>query len=144
MLNASIVWAVISATVLLSSAETCTSLVIRSPTKSYRERKNFSRLECSTAVFPKENVPVKSRAIKILPCGDQLDMRILKLAVPAVCNFLILPLVGAVDTFWVGRMGNALSLAGQGAANQVFSSSFFEICSIIGRRAAGNPPAFVG
>jgi multidrug resistance protein, MATE family len=127
MLNASIVWAVISATFLLSSAEMCNSLVIRSPIKSYPERKEFSRLECATAVFPRENAPVKSKAINILPCGDQLDMRIIKLAVPAVCNFLILPLVGAVDTFWVGRMGNALSLAGQGAANQVFSSSFWII-----------------
>ena len=71
------------------------------------------------------NVPVNKP--KTLPCGDELDKRILTLALPAVANFMILPLVGAVDTFWVGRMGNALSLAGQGAANQVFSSSFWII-----------------
>jgi putative MATE family efflux protein len=40
---------------------------------------------------------------------------------------LILPLVNAVDTYWVGRMGSALALAGQGAANQVFSSIFWVI-----------------
>ena len=34
---------------------------------------------------------------------------------------------GAVDTFWVGRMGNALALAGQGAANQVFNAFFFVV-----------------
>jgi MATE family multidrug resistance protein len=83
------------------------------------------RLNTATLIsaIPEE---VKETA-KILPCGDDLDKRILTLVLPAVANFLILPLVGAVDTFWVGRMGNALSLAGQGAANQVFSSVFFLI-----------------
>lgn len=51
--------------------------------------------------------------------GDALDKRILILALPAVLNNAILPLVGAADTFWVGRMKNALTLAGQDAANQV-------------------------
>lgn len=54
-----------------------------------------------------------------------LDIRILTLALPALLNFAIVPLVGAVDTYWVGRMENALALAGQGAANQVFSSAFW-------------------
>ena len=62
-----------------------------------------------------------------LPCADALDKRIFTLALPAVVNFAILPLVGAVDTLWVGRMGDALTLAGQGAANQVFSSAFWII-----------------
>jgi Na+-driven multidrug efflux pump len=51
--------------------------------------------------------------------GDALDKRILQLALPAILNNMIIPLVGAADTFWVGRMKNALALAGQGAANQV-------------------------
>mmetsp|Transcript_12318 Transcript_12318/g.27616 ORF Transcript_12318/g.27616 Transcript_12318/m.27616 type:complete len:545 (-) Transcript_12318:5-1639(-) len=59
------------------------------------------------------------------PCGDELDRRILQLAFPALVNFAIFPLVGAADTFWVGRMGNALALGGQGAANQVFNSAFW-------------------
>lgn len=59
------------------------------------------------------------------PCGDELDKRIMSLALPAVLNFAIFPLVGAADTFWVGRMSNALALAGQGAANQVFNSAFW-------------------
>jgi multidrug resistance protein, MATE family len=66
----------------------------------------------------------------LLPRGDDLDRLIFKLSVPAVLNLAILPLVGAVDTFWVGRMGNALCLAGQGAANQIFNSAFW-ICSFL-------------
>lgn len=63
--------------------------------------------------------------VSILPSGDALDKLILKIALPAVLNFLIGPLVGAADTFWVGRMKNALALAGQGAANQIFNSAYF-------------------
>eukprot|EP00600_Ochromonadales_sp_CCMP1393_P005163 CAMPEP_0174962610 /NCGR_PEP_ID=MMETSP0004_2-20121128/4874_1 /TAXON_ID=420556 /ORGANISM="Ochromonas sp., Strain CCMP1393" /LENGTH=481 /DNA_ID=CAMNT_0016211151 /DNA_START=23 /DNA_END=1468 /DNA_ORIENTATION=+ len=63
--------------------------------------------------------------IGIWPCGDALDKQILDLAFPALVNFAIFPLVGAADTFWVGRMCNALALAGQGAANQVFNSAFW-------------------
>merc|ERR1719326_1404895 len=62
--------------------------------------------------------------VKPMPCGDELDKMIGKLGVPAVGNFIIGPLVGAVDTFWVGRMDSAVALAGLGAANQVFSSVF--------------------
>ena len=35
--------------------------------------------------------------------------------------------MGAVDTYWVGQMGDALALAGLSAANQVFSSAFWII-----------------
>ena len=59
------------------------------------------------------------------PCNDALDRRILALALPAVLNFAIAPLVGATDTLFVGRMGDPLALAGQGAANQIFSSAFW-------------------
>ena len=96
-----------------------------SPLKAL-QRNNFT-LRCATAVLSAGPVPSPAKPTRILPCGDELDKRIVTLAIPAVANFLILPLVGAVDTFWVGRMGNALSLAGQGAANQVFSSSFWII-----------------
>ena len=62
-----------------------------------------------------------------LPANDAIDKQILKLFVPATLNFLIIPLVGAVDVFWVGRMGSAVALAAQGAANQVFQSAFWII-----------------
>lgn len=59
------------------------------------------------------------------PCGDALDQRLTKIALPCIANFAINPLIGAVDLFWVNRMGNALAVAGQAAANQVFSSAFW-------------------
>lgn len=64
---------------------------------------------------------------RAMPSLDALDKKIGMLAVPAILNLLILPLVGAVDTYWVGRMGDALCLAGMQAANQVFSSTFWVI-----------------
>eukprot|EP00581_Thalassiosira_minuscula_P016757 CAMPEP_0183732202 /NCGR_PEP_ID=MMETSP0737-20130205/37789_1 /TAXON_ID=385413 /ORGANISM="Thalassiosira miniscula, Strain CCMP1093" /LENGTH=592 /DNA_ID=CAMNT_0025965135 /DNA_START=276 /DNA_END=2054 /DNA_ORIENTATION=+ len=59
------------------------------------------------------------------PQMDDLDKRMIKIALPCIANFAINPLVGAVDLFWVNRMGNALAVAGQAAANQVFSSAFW-------------------
>ena len=64
-------------------------------------------------------------AVPILPCGDALDKRIAALSGPAIANFLILPLVGATDLYFVGQMRQPLALAGQAAGNQVFSSSFW-------------------
>lgn len=40
-------------------------------------------------------------------------------------NLAVVPLVNSVDTFWVGRMGVALALAGQAAANQAFFTVYF-------------------
>jgi putative MATE family efflux protein len=51
-------------------------------------------------------------------------------ALPSIANLAVIPLVGAVDTFWIGRMGDALALAGQGAANQCFFSIYFLIAFI--------------
>ena len=57
-----------------------------------------------------------------IPRNDALDKVILGLFVPAVLNFLIIPLVGAVDVSWVGRLGT------QGApregANRRFRARF--------------------
>lgn len=50
---------------------------------------------------------------------SDLDRQILKLWFPAILNLVLIPLVGAVDVFWVGHMNNAITLAGMGAANQV-------------------------
>ena len=62
--------------------------------------------------------------------GDALDREIMGAALPSIANLAVIPIVGAVDTFWIGRMGNALALAGQGAANQIFFSAFFLIAFI--------------
>jgi Na+-driven multidrug efflux pump len=56
---------------------------------------------------------------------DALDRRIIGTALPSMVNLAVVPIVNAVDTFWVGRMGVALALAGQGAANQAFFTLFF-------------------
>jgi len=69
----------------------------------------------------------RQRLKRGLPRGDALDRRIVGIALPSVANLLIFPLVNAVDTFWVGQMGDPLALAGQGAANQIFSSVFWVI-----------------
>jgi len=57
--------------------------------------------------------------------GDETDQLILQTAIPSMLNFLVVPLVNSVDTFWVGRLGVALALAGQAAANQAFFTIYF-------------------
>mgnify|MGYP003685618467 CR=1 FL=1 len=57
-----------------------------------------------------------------LPSGDALDRKITSLALPAIVSFLILPISQATDLFWVGRMGEALAVAGQASANQMYST----------------------
>jgi MATE family multidrug resistance protein len=59
------------------------------------------------------------------PCFDEMDKDLIKFSLPVIGNYAINPLIGAVDLFWVNRMGNALAVAGQSAANQVFSSAFW-------------------
>lgn len=61
----------------------------------------------------------------IWPCFDALDAKLIAIAGPVILNFAIAPLIGAVDLFWINRMGNALAVAGQAAANQVFNSAFW-------------------
>jgi len=68
---------------------------------------------------------LEEKEVGVWPCLDELDRKLIKLAVPSIANFAINPLIGAVDLFWVGRMGNALALAGMAAANQVFNSAFW-------------------
>ncbi|KAL1524557.1 hypothetical protein AB1Y20_019448 [Prymnesium parvum] len=72
----------------------------------------------------------RRRLLTSLPCGDALDRRIALVALPSAANFAVAPLVGAVDTFWVGQMGDALALAGQGAANTCFFACFFLVAFI--------------
>jgi hypothetical protein len=72
----------------------------------------------------------ESRLRQALPKRDDLDREIMGMALPSIANFAVIPLVGAVDTMWVGRMGSALALAGQGAAGQCFFSTYFLIAFI--------------
>ena len=61
----------------------------------------------------------------IWPNGDALDKKLVKIAIPMICAFLVTPLMGAVDLFWVNRMGNPLAVAGQAASNQVYQTAFW-------------------
>jgi putative MATE family efflux protein len=54
-----------------------------------------------------------------------MDKELIQISLPVIGNYAISPLIGAVDLFWVNRMGNALAVAGQAASNQVFSSAFW-------------------
>lgn len=67
----------------------------------------------------------RDRFISAIPRMDSLDEKILLTAVPSMINMAVVPLVNAVDTFWVGRMGIALALAGQAAANSAFFTLYF-------------------
>jgi len=64
------------------------------------------------------------------PRGDALDRRIAALAGPAVLTLLIRPVVGIIDSVWVGRLQSSLALAGVAAARQVFSSAFWLTSSL--------------
>ena len=86
-------------------------------------RRRSVRLGAFNTAAAEEEEPLGD--ISIWPCMDRLDRRLIKIALPCIANFAISPLIGAVDLFWVNRMGNALAVAGQAAANQVFSSAFW-------------------
>ena len=64
------------------------------------------------------------QALPTYPLSD-IDKMVLSTALPSIANLAVVPLVNSVDTFWVGRMGIALALAGQSAANNVFFTLFF-------------------
>lgn len=86
-------------------------------------------------MHPAELVAIKdelktSRARSAIPKGDSIDQLIFNTALPSVANLAVVPLVGAVDTFFIGRLGSALALAGQGAANQCFFTIYFIISFI--------------
>eukprot|EP00934_Nitzschia_sp_Nitz4_P009391 Nitzschia sp. Nitz4//scaffold59_size112058//12611//14463//NITZ4_004098-RA/size112058-augustus-gene-0.89-mRNA-1//1//CDS//3329555090//9381//frame0 len=79
-----------------------------------------------TPLTPTENTSRTSQSTPgIWPCMDDLDKRLIKVSLPVIGNYAIGPMIGAVDLFWVNRMGNVLAVAGQAAANQVFSSVFW-------------------
>jgi hypothetical protein len=85
-------------------------------------------LTTSTKKVTSEESTIQS----IWPQFDALDKRITKIALPCIANFAINPLIGFVDLFWVNRMGNALAVAGQAAANQVFSMAFWVVSVLPG------------
>ena len=69
-------------------------------------------------------------AAALKPARGPLDKEIAAVALPAMLSLAVFPVVGMVDTFFVGRMGSALSLAGQGAANAAFNFCFFVLAVV--------------
>lgn len=64
---------------------------------------------------------------KAIPNND-LDQSIFKITAAASLNYLMNPLVGFVDTFWVGRLGSDLDIAGQGYADDIYNLIFGVFC----------------
>ena len=56
---------------------------------------------------------------------DELDKKILSTALPTMLNLMVVPLINAVDTFYVGQLADPLALAAQSAANQCFFTIYF-------------------
>ena len=75
--------------------------------------------------LPRKPSPANTKAPGPWPCFDELDKRLIMISIPMIINFSITPLVGANDLFWTNRMGNALAVAGQAAATQVFNTGFW-------------------
>jgi putative MATE family efflux protein len=85
-----------------------------------------SRVQVQTKDATAKAIPTDPEFLPgTFPKFDTLDKTILILSVPAIVNFMLVPLVGAADTFWVGKMCNAAALAGTGAANQMYSTTFW-------------------
>lgn len=72
------------------------------------------------------SIPTFKSMIKTKP----IDKKIFKLAKPATLNYVMVPIVGMVDTFWVSKLGSANELAGAGSGDQIFSI-FYVITSFL-------------
>lgn len=63
-----------------------------------------------------------------LPCWpkfDSFDKRMFGLLGPTMLSFLLVPLAGIANTYFVGSLGDAGLLAAVGAGNQLYNSLFF-------------------
>lgn len=108
------------------------NLNIADHTKGHTERTRHGRLQARAHIAGEDESHSNSRELEqgVWPCMDKMDKELIKISLPVIGNYAINPLIGAVDLFWVNRMGNALAVAGQSAANQVFSSAFW-FCSFL-------------
>ncbi|GAB5373330.1 hypothetical protein AAMO2058_001741900 [Amorphochlora amoebiformis] len=96
--------------------------VISSGVCERNQRRNKRRIELPTAVSGSEAEKAGMMS-RLMSRVNPVDRKIVALTLPAMLNIMLLPLVGLVDTYWVGKMGDAVKLAGQSAANQVFSTA---------------------
>lgn len=56
---------------------------------------------------------------------NEFDKHIIKSTLPLSAVFAIMPLSVSMNLFWVNQLGDALAVAGQSAANQIYQSSFW-------------------
>lgn len=96
---------------------------------SKTEQQSFSRSSYDRfkAALPRRRRHRQDSTTTTSPDADDRNepISIIRTALPSMLNLAVVPLVNAVDTFYVGRLGNALALAGQAAANQAFFTLFF-------------------
>lgn len=59
---------------------------------------------------------------------NQVDKNILSITNSASVNYLMSPLIGFIDAFWVSRLGTSQQLAGQGFADDVYNLIFSIFC----------------
>ena len=55
------------------------------------------------------------------PLIKQIDDSIVKITKPATMNFIMNPIVGLVDGYWVSKYGDSTQLAGQASSEQLFN-----------------------
>ena len=70
--------------------------------------------------------PNPSKLFKLKP----IDKKIFNISKPATLNYVMIPIVGMVDTFWVSKMGSSNELAGAGSGDQIFNI-FYVITSFL-------------
>jgi hypothetical protein len=74
------------------------------------------------ATDPEESLSTEKPRLRRI---TEMDKQIFITALPLSAIFAIIPLASAIDLFWVNRLGSTLAVAGQAAANQVYSSAFW-------------------
>jgi putative MATE family efflux protein len=128
-----------------SSNSLLTSLSSCSSAKSNHHRIGCSRLTTRTSTLSMSHDGVDSvaltttnvsiissrkRLLSSIPTyhsikSNELDQRILSMAIPSMLNLMVVPIVNAVDTYYVGQLADPFALAAQSAANQCFFSIYF-------------------
>ena len=89
---------------------------------------NISSWSRLVSALPKMKYSPAEKAGLVTRTGDsssELDRKILTTALPSMLNLMVVPLVNAVDTFYVGQLADPLALAAQSAANQCFFTIYF-------------------
>ena len=78
------------------------------PPKPLSRSVRYASVEPRDAADPQQTSRL---AAALKPARGPLDKEIAAVALPAMLSLAVFPVVGMVDTFFVGRMGSALSLA---------------------------------